>query len=499
MKHSETSAMIWALDRLDFDSSPMDGMSQNALRFSSTDDSLNYDVNDHKHLFNSLPSSIIYIDQNGRIMDANNASEQLLGIQVKKLLTLSINDLDWMYVQENGTITSLDPEVFKRAFKDSKGIQKLKVGIYNKDTEQYHWMWITIVPISGTKQINSPTAYITFDNVTQEYQQIFNYRSLFKYMIDGCSVFEVNIDQHDHVKDLKLLATNSAFETLTGIETQELSGKSLKKMTDNEIRSWYKYLKEVYEQDSPVQFDFVNPKTSQVLSVNAFPAGKQLIGCVITDMTDRIKTQELIQKQLVEKEILLKEVHHRIKNNLLTIEGLLLLHAEEADNSDTINGLKDAVGRVKSMRLIYDKLLIKDGYQKVSSKIYLTDLIEAIVNLYPLRRSISVNKEILDLPMYVYQLFPLGVIVNELLTDVMKHAFTGLKQGHIWIKLNKSEDQITLMVKDDGVGFPDGFNIKDSKGFGMMLIDMLIGQLGGSISIENHHGVTSTVTFKYVN
>lgn len=499
MMHSNTSAMTWALDRLDFDSSPIEGIPRYARLFPPMEESSICDVHDHRHLFNSLPSSIVYINYEGKIIDANKASELLLGLSVEKLLTLSIYDLDWMYVHDDGTIVPLDLEVLKQAFRDSKGIQKLNVGIYNNDTEHYQWMWITIVPISGRKQINSPTAYITFDNVTQEYQQIFNYRSLFKYMIDGCSVFEVNTDQHEHVRDLRLLATNSAFETLTGIEAQELSGKSLKKMTDNEIRSWYKYLKEVYEQDSPIQFDFVNPKTNQVLSINAFRAGKQLIGCVITDMTDRVKTQELIQKQLVEKEILLKEVHHRIKNNLLTIEGLLLLHAEEADNSETINGLKDAVGRVKSMRLIYDKLLIKDGYQKVSAKIYLTDLIEAIVNLYPRRRSISVNKEILDLPMYVYQLFPLGVIVNELLTDVMKHAFTGLKQGHIWIKLNKSDDQITLMVKDDGVGFPEGFNIKDSKGFGMMLIDMLIGQLGGSISIENHHGVTSTVTFKYID
>jgi len=499
MTPSNTNAITWALDRLDFDSSPIEGMPRTAHWNASTDDSSLYDVQDHKHLFNSLPSSIIYINQEGRIIDANRATEQLLGVSVEKLLALSIYDLDWMYVQEDGMILPLDLKALERVFKDFKGIQKLNVGILNTDSEQYQWMWITIVPVMGSKQANSPTAYITFDNVTQEYQQIVNYRSLFKHMIDGCSVFEVTADRQDHVKDLRLLATNSAFETLTGLEAQQLAGKSMKSGTNKELQSWYTHLKEVYEGENPIQFDSINQKTNKVLSIDAFRAGKQLIGCVVTDMTDRVKTQELIKRQLKEKEILLKEVHHRIKNNLLTIEGLLLLHAEDAENPDTVNGLKDAVGRVQSMRLIYDKLLIKDCYQKVSSKTYLTDLIDAIVNLYPRHRSITVNKDIVDLPMYVYQLFPMGVIVNELLTDVMKHAFKGLKQGHIWIKLNKTEDQMTLMVKDDGVGFPEGFNIKESKGFGMMLIDMLIGQLGGTISIENHHGVTSTVTFKYVN
>jgi len=499
MTHSNTSAIFWALDRLDFDSSPIEGIHGKTQRYALTDESLMCDIHDHRHLFNSIPSSIIYINQNGQIIDANKASEQVLGISVEKLLSVSIYDLKWMYVQEDSSIVPLDLEVLKQAFKDSKGIQKLNVGIYKDDLEQYQWMWITIVPISSSQQPNGPTAYITIDNVTQEYQQIVNYRSLFKHMIDGCSVFEVTANRQDHVKDLRLLATNSAFETLTGLEAQQLAGKSMKSGTNKELQSWYTHLKEVYEGENPIQFDSINQKTNKVLSINAFRAGKQLIGCVVTDMTDRVKTQELIKRQLKEKEILLKEVHHRIKNNLLTIEGLLLLHAEDAENPDTVNGLKDAVGRVQSMRLIYDKLLIKDGYQKVSSKTYLTDLIDAIVNLYPRHRSITVKKDIVDLPMYVYQLFPMGVIVNELLTDVLKHAFKGLKQGHIWIKLNKTEDQMTLMVKDDGVGFPEGFNFKESKGFGMMLIDMLIGQLGGTISIENHHGVTSTVTFKYVN
>jgi len=224
MTHSNTSAIFWALDRLDFDSSPIEGIHGKTQRYALTDESLMCDIHDHRHIFNSIPSSIIYINQNGQIIDANKASEQVLGISVEKLLTVSIYDLKWMYVQEDSSIVPLDLEVLKQAFKDSKGIQKLNVGIYKDDLEQYQWMWITIVPISSSQQPNGPTAYITIDNVTQEYQQIVNYRSLFKHMIDGCSVFEVTADRQDHVKDLRLLATNSAFETLTGLEAQQLAG-----------------------------------------------------------------------------------------------------------------------------------------------------------------------------------------------------------------------------------------------------------------------------------
>ena len=201
-----------------------------------------------------------------------------------------------------------------------------------------------------------------------------------------------------------------------------------------------------------------------------------------------------IKKLLSEKELILKEVHHRIKNNFTSIGSLLSLQSDTLANPETITALQDTIGRVKSMAVLYENLLQEDDYQTTSIKGYLENLIDGIISLFPY--NIKIEKQIIDFQMEPNILVSIGIIVNELITNIMKYAFIGKNSGLIEITLVESAGEFTLTVQDDGIGLPEKFDIAESDGFGLMIMKMLVVQLNGSFSMENNIGVKSIIKFR---
>jgi PAS domain S-box-containing protein len=213
------------------------------------------------------------------------------------------------------------------------------------------------------------------------------------------------------------------------------------------------------------------------------------------DISERKWAEMEITRQLAEKEILLREVHHRIKNNIAAIGGLLSLHLKSVANPQAVAALQDAIGRVDSMGILYDKLLLTEGYKDVSVKNYLESLADMVIALFPGSAKIKLEKHVIDFQLDSKRLFPLGIILNELLTNKMKYAFKGKAAGKIMISLALVDHHVKLIVKDNGTGLPEDFDVNASKGFGLMLVKMLSQQLGGSFSVEKHAGTPCTVEF----
>ena len=216
---------------------------------------------------------------------------------------------------------------------------------------------------------------------------------------------------------------------------------------------------------------------------------------MVQDITERKRAEEEIKRQLAEKEILLKEVHHRIKNNIASISGLISLRMQSVTNPAAVAVLKEAIGRVNNMRLLYDKMLLNENHKDIPVKNYLEDLIDTILALFPDQAKIKLDKRIAAFQLDAKRLFPLGSIINELLTNTMKYAFINRKTGLIKIFLAKVDNHVTLTFQDNGIGLPAGFDIEQSKGFGLMLVKMLSGQLGGSFSMEKGKGTRCKVEF----
>jgi PAS domain S-box-containing protein len=218
---------------------------------------------------------------------------------------------------------------------------------------------------------------------------------------------------------------------------------------------------------------------------------------ITRDVTDQVEIQESLNQEIKEKELLLKEVHHRIKNNFASVENILQIHSESlAENSTCRNILHDAIGRVESMRMIYEKLLMTVDYSSISTKLYLQDLIRKIRSLYPENHEIRFETKIDDLLLNSKQIFSLGIITNELISNIMKYAFPAESQGVVGISLERKDQVVTFLFEDNGMGFSEGFDPGQSDGLGIMLINILSKQLGGNCTFQSDLGVRCRIEFE---
>jgi len=215
-----------------------------------------------------------------------------------------------------------------------------------------------------------------------------------------------------------------------------------------------------------------------------------------TDITERKLLELQVERQLQEKSALLKETHHRMKNNLAVLQGLLSAEVRSVTNPETVAVLHDAQTSITGMRLIYEKLLISDTYTNLSSRDYFLDLIDAVISLFARTQDISVDKQIDDFQISTKLLFPLGIIANELLTNTMKYAFTDNRPGRVIITLSRTGSMATLAVRDNGVGFSTGPGGDSHHGFGLTLVKMLCDQIGAKFFITNDQGTSAHIDFE---
>jgi PAS domain S-box-containing protein len=217
----------------------------------------------------------------------------------------------------------------------------------------------------------------------------------------------------------------------------------------------------------------------------------QILG-IIRDITKQYSDTEKIKLLLSEKTAILKEVHHRIKNNMQTIRSLLKLHALSVKNEETKYSLQDAISRVQSMETLYEHLYDSDNYREMPADIYFDSLINEIINIFTPACNVSVKKKIQNILLSPKVLFPLGIILNEIITNTMKYAFSDRKKGILKITLEKKGKKALLKVSDDGAGFDKE---KLHSGFGFKLINLLTEQIQGTFEVSSDNGTDCLVAF----
>jgi len=217
----------------------------------------------------------------------------------------------------------------------------------------------------------------------------------------------------------------------------------------------------------------------------------------LIDITELKRTESLLKTSLKEKELLLREIHHRVKNSLQIISSLLSLQASEFDDNLIIEKYKESENRIHTIALIHENLYQSTDISNIDFKNYLEILIEDIMYSYNVNRDMI--KTILDIKDYklgIETAIPLGLIINELVSNAIKHAFKHCETGEIRIVLNKQEDNYILTIKDNGIGLSEDIQPENSKSLGFMLVNALVTQLEGKISVEIKKGTSFIIMFK---
>jgi len=222
---------------------------------------------------------------------------------------------------------------------------------------------------------------------------------------------------------------------------------------------------------------------------------QKVIQCNIRDITDRIHAADLIKTLYAEKELVLKEVLHRVKNNMNTLHSLLVLQTMNTEDPAAVAALKDAAIRVQSMMVLHDKISRTSSLNNISVANYLPSLIDEIISNFPNSKMVKVVKKIDDFVINAKMLQPFGIIINELLTNIMKYAFTGRKDGIITVSASLKGNNLSVIIADNGNGMPEAVDFENSTGFGLSLVKMMTDQLAGSIRIERRNGTSIILEF----
>ncbi|WP_422360105.1 tetratricopeptide repeat-containing sensor histidine kinase [Reichenbachiella sp.] len=203
--------------------------------------------------------------------------------------------------------------------------------------------------------------------------------------------------------------------------------------------------------------------------------------------------KETIEKTSKERETLLKEIHHRVKNNLQVISSLLSMQSRQMDEGEAKSAVREGQSRIKSMSLIHQKLYSQDELSRINMKEYISELSQYLFKSYKMGESIKEVLETQEIQLDVDTAVPLGLIINELIANALKYAFEDKKQGELKVQFAQEDNFYKLKVSDDGVGLPSQWEKK--KNMGMRLVQILVEQLDGELAIENSNGTTFMITF----
>ncbi|AUB61289.1 MAG: PAS domain S-box protein [Methanobacterium sp.] len=225
--------------------------------------------------------------------------------------------------------------------------------------------------------------------------------------------------------------------------------------------------------------------------------GKRVSLAVSRDITDRKKSEEQLKASLGEKIVLLREIHHRVNNNLQIISSLFNLQSNYVDeNSKDI--LMASQSRVKSMAMIHEKLYQSPDMTRINMKDYIESFVSGLFSLYMAETTaIHLQTDLEDIEMGIDTAIPVGLIINELVTNSLKHAFpAGNEGGIIEISFRKEGELLTLKIADNGIGLPERRKIETKKSLGLQLVSNLVNQLDGTMMVSGENGTEVKLQFE---
>ncbi|MBA3898662.1 MAG: PAS domain S-box protein, partial [Bacteroidetes bacterium] len=213
------------------------------------------------------------------------------------------------------------------------------------------------------------------------------------------------------------------------------------------------------------------------------------ISCIAQDVTSKKLSELQIKKSLKEKEVLLKEVHHRVKNNLQVISSILNLQSSNIKEKKILNILRESQDRIKAMAYIHESLYQNKDFSNIKFSDYIGNLSKNLVYSYRIYNNlIELKLDIDEVYLNLDLAIPCGLIINELVSNALKYAFPRNKKGSIFIKVKVVGDSLAIVVKDNGIGFPEGLDFRKTDSLGLQLVTTLTDQIQGNVEMETLKG-----------
>ena len=336
-------------------------------------------------------------------------------------------------------------------------------------------------------------------DVTDKYErevELKQNEQLFRQLFQNSPLAIAMLDPHG---DIKML--NNGFEEIFGYTEDELKGISLDSVVVPEDD--LEVARKLSASNKPFQTTSKRKrKDGSAIHVLIYGVPVKVNNEVIAiygiyaDITDRINAEKQLKLSLQEKEVLLSEIHHRVKNNLAVITGLLELQSHKLENEEAVNALKDSQMRINSMALIHEKLYQNKNLSQIEFDKYTHELITVIKSSHlTADQPVNINLDCENVELPITTAIPCGLLINEIVTNSIKHAFNGVKGAEVNLSLKKLNDDVELKISDNGKGLPVKFEDLETKSLGIILIRTLTRQLGADLIVNGTDGTAYDIKF----
>jgi PAS domain S-box-containing protein len=296
---------------------------------------------------------------------------------------------------------------------------------------------------------------------------------------------------------LRIVFLNKAAQQFVGSSEDVIGHDVLEVIPNHDNVVLKKKLQEAFLTQIPIHFELDLSNSEKYLDVSIYTSKKGL-SVFAKDITERVLAEKKLAQLLEEKEVLMREMHHRTKNNFQLVLSLLNLQINSIQDELSVKILNETRSRLSSITLLYDRLFSSGGYYKVDLSMFISDIVnnmESAANFGVIRMKNELNLE--SAWIGIESAIPLGLIINELYTNSLKYAFNDSRMGSIKLDMKFIDDNI-LSVKycDNGKGLPDGFDLENSGGLGGSIVAAFINQLNGSIEYRNNNGAEFEMKLK---
>lgn len=360
-------------------------------------------------------------------------------------------------------------------------------------------VYLTVAIIPGTQKSMMSISDVT--ELQQSKKAIEDSREKFKSIFDNAAEAIILFDIHGTIVE-----TNDKIENLSGFKKDELIGKKFMKilsLVEIDYNNALMSFKDIIsgKELKQVQWEIKNKNGKEIVFLarpSVIKKNNKIDGLVliIEDITERVNAEKELRDSLDEKEILLREIHHRVKNNLQIISSLLSLQKIKVDDKETVDILMECQGRVRTMAMIHENLYQSKDISTINFEDYLKKLLYHIFNSYQAGGAVNLKMNIEFSNMGIETAMPCGLIINELATNSIKHAFPETNNGNINIELKYNGEEYVLTYSDDGIGLPKNLDPKKSKKLGLMVVNTLANQLNAEMEIDGSKGTKYVFKFR---
>lgn len=461
----------------------------------------------YHYLFDTIGQGIVYQDSTGKITSANIAAQKILGLSLDQMRGRKSTDPRWKSIREDGSDFPGEKHPAMVALKTGQKIENVVMGVYDPQREEQRWIKINAIPQFKNNEKLPYQVYTTFEDIT-------NRKETLEALQKSEERYSITLDAvNDGLWDWDVSSGDAFFSPnyykLLGYDPGEFPANyeswrllvhpqdidSVEEQLEESVKSGIGFEIDLRMKTKSEKWLWVSTR-GKAIEIDLKGNATRMVG-TLSDITERKEMELELKKSLEEKEMLLKEIHHRVKNNLMVISSLLNLQSRYIKDKDALGIFKESQSRARSMALIHERLYQSSDLKRINFGEYIRTLAIEIFHTYAADDGrLKLKMDVDDLMLDINTTVPLGLILNELVSNCMKHAFTQNMNGEIKIDFHKNGEKYLLRVLDNGKGFPENLDFRNTQSLGLQIVNSLTEQIDGKVDLDRSQGTLFTVTFQ---